>query len=990
MRGRRVALLLTGLWPLLAKDDVPASQNNVTINADENDVLPLAPPKLPLDLLTETTSNPSNIVMVEHAFNTDVIDALVVVESDIINDQHVEQHETRDLRAEPPEPISSDEQENDETKEVLATPSQDGPDTNASEASPQVQAGSPEEDSEFPESISDVDAAEPESSTDTAKEEGSDESASTQAQEGEAAETPEESPTDEDEDVGTDRLLVDYASKSAGALILEKSPSMKGTSNLLNGDNDKYAIAPCADKKFVVIGLSEDILVKQVKLANYERYSSHLKDVQIMGSQTMGDWVDLGTYTAEPGNGEQAFDLEEPSWARYLKFRFLSHHGSEHYCTYSQIKVHGSTMLQGFHEQWDSQENLDESDGSQDAAVDTDATEPGEQPGEVEGDGNDSTSEEGELSPEAESSVHTEQGRGDDTSGDTSDGEVDGSQSGTAVKTDSGENADTANDDTSGDSDDSRVTDTTNKEVDRIASPKEDSPANEPAHEKKPEADRTGSIGKADEGTPDDQKPTLSSASIDISSHDAVTSELTGSMEQLDTSAIKPADKSLKEVVASVVKEMVAAEALMTVRDAQTVSSVVKDIQESLKTVASSPGLAKIGAKIGAPAAADKIVEKAEPVPEEQAESTVKAAADIPEKGSDAVDESDISKPEDSSIEETAAHAEVDASSTEGSPAAKGDAQDSVADTSRQEKGEQTKTRATEPVAIEHAEKNDGAGLDPALAKVVARFPSAACMDGLDYQDFKAKIVAARKANAQASHHPGHTGKMEPIFKLLTDEIKALQTSQSVQDQYMKALISCYQKVMFEMADTLVQVETQQEKRLSDLEEAMSAVRTGLFTRMVVAVVGLISTCMFSAQLLFKAIAASLETLVALGFADDTTATFLVLGACSLGVLAIGYFACAIRSKNPKRLPRTENISMTNHTEKRMEPQEASSKAPERAPDIKTMPTKFIKLSATSDNVQSENGSDTSDPATVPVIALVPRQEKRPAHKNAPDLVPME
>ena len=74
-----------------------------------------------------------------------------------------------------------------------------------------------------------------------------------------------------------------------------------------------------------------------------------------MGSQTLGAraWFDLGNYTASPGLGEQAFAVEKPAWARYLKFKFRTHHGMEYYCTLSQIKVHGSTMVQGFHEQWE-------------------------------------------------------------------------------------------------------------------------------------------------------------------------------------------------------------------------------------------------------------------------------------------------------------------------------------------------------------------------------------------------------------------------------------------------------------------------------------------------------------------------------------------------------------------------------------------------------------------------------------------------------------
>eukprot|EP00934_Nitzschia_sp_Nitz4_P007932 Nitzschia sp. Nitz4//scaffold1_size375055//181955//184669//NITZ4_000273-RA/size375055-processed-gene-0.361-mRNA-1//1//CDS//3329541036//7922//frame0 len=169
---------------------------------------------------------------------------------------------------------------------------------------------------------------------------------------------------DADEDNTLARVSVDYASKSAGALIIEKSTSFQGTSNLLNGDKDKYAIAPCEDKRFVVISLSEDILVKQIKLANYERFSSSVKEFQVMGSQTLGTWFDLGTYQAKAGFGEQTFVLYEPAWARYLKLKYLSHHGDEFYCTQSQIQVHGSTMIQGFHEQWEESNKEDNEEDS--------------------------------------------------------------------------------------------------------------------------------------------------------------------------------------------------------------------------------------------------------------------------------------------------------------------------------------------------------------------------------------------------------------------------------------------------------------------------------------------------------------------------------------------------------------------------------------------------------------------------------------------------
>lgn len=68
-------------------------------------------------------------------------------------------------------------------------------------------------------------------------------------------------PDKDDDDVESSvaKQVVNFASVSAGAVVLEASPKSKGYHNLLNDDKDKYGIAPCAEKKWVVIGLSEDV-----------------------------------------------------------------------------------------------------------------------------------------------------------------------------------------------------------------------------------------------------------------------------------------------------------------------------------------------------------------------------------------------------------------------------------------------------------------------------------------------------------------------------------------------------------------------------------------------------------------------------------------------------------------------------------------------------------------------------------------------------------
>lgn len=149
-----------------------------------------------------------------------------------------------------------------------------------------------------------------------------------------------------------------FAAETAGAVVLAFSPSSAmGFSNLLKNDKDKYSICNCAlEKKSVVIGLSEDILVSSVVLANYERYSSTYKDVNIFASKSYpsNDWIDLGMYELQPRLGEQPFNISVPSpHTRYLRFKFLTHFGNEAVCTLSQIKVHGTTVIASLQKQFE-------------------------------------------------------------------------------------------------------------------------------------------------------------------------------------------------------------------------------------------------------------------------------------------------------------------------------------------------------------------------------------------------------------------------------------------------------------------------------------------------------------------------------------------------------------------------------------------------------------------------------------------------------------
>ncbi|KAL2893919.1 SUN domain-containing protein 4 [Bienertia sinuspersici] len=135
-----------------------------------------------------------------------------------------------------------------------------------------------------------------------------------------------------------------YASAAKGAKVLDFNKEAKGAPNILNKDKDKYLRNPCsAEGKFVVIELSEETLVDTIKVANFEHYSSNLKDFELLGSLTYPTqtWVKLGNFSAGNVKHAQTFALSDPKWVRYLKLNILSHYGSEFYCTLSSVEVYG-------------------------------------------------------------------------------------------------------------------------------------------------------------------------------------------------------------------------------------------------------------------------------------------------------------------------------------------------------------------------------------------------------------------------------------------------------------------------------------------------------------------------------------------------------------------------------------------------------------------------------------------------------------------------
>jgi hypothetical protein len=148
-----------------------------------------------------------------------------------------------------------------------------------------------------------------------------------------------------------------YSSFDAGATVLKSSPGSKNAKAILAENKDSYMLLECAaESKYVIVELSDDILVDTIVLANFEFFSSMIRHFRVSVSDrypVKGDkWRELGVFEARNSRDIQPFLVQNPQiWAKYIRIDFLTHFGNEYYCPVSLLRVHGSRMLDTWKEE---------------------------------------------------------------------------------------------------------------------------------------------------------------------------------------------------------------------------------------------------------------------------------------------------------------------------------------------------------------------------------------------------------------------------------------------------------------------------------------------------------------------------------------------------------------------------------------------------------------------------------------------------------------
>ncbi|KAL2107446.1 hypothetical protein VUR80DRAFT_5254 [Thermomyces stellatus] len=157
-----------------------------------------------------------------------------------------------------------------------------------------------------------------------------------------------------------------YSSFDAGATVLKASPGAKNPKAILMENKDSYMLFECtAEEKYVIVELSDDILVDTVVLANFEFFSSMVRHFRVSVSDRYPvkpeKWRQLGIFEGKNARDIQPFLVENPQiWAKYVRVDFLTYYGNEYYCPVSLLRIHGTRML----ESWKETEGIPEDEDS--------------------------------------------------------------------------------------------------------------------------------------------------------------------------------------------------------------------------------------------------------------------------------------------------------------------------------------------------------------------------------------------------------------------------------------------------------------------------------------------------------------------------------------------------------------------------------------------------------------------------------------------------
>lgn len=153
-----------------------------------------------------------------------------------------------------------------------------------------------------------------------------------------------------------------YADTSCGAKIVDNKKDFKNSGSILNNNKDLYAMITCEGSIWFVVELCDTIQIHAIQLANYELFSSSIKEFKIYSAETYPpkEWTHIGTYETSNKREIQQFVVENKGlYSKFIRFEKISFHGKEHFCVLSTFQVLGMSMVDEYEEQHLDQPEVD-------------------------------------------------------------------------------------------------------------------------------------------------------------------------------------------------------------------------------------------------------------------------------------------------------------------------------------------------------------------------------------------------------------------------------------------------------------------------------------------------------------------------------------------------------------------------------------------------------------------------------------------------------
>ncbi len=117
-----------------------------------------------------------------------------------------------------------------------------------------------------------------------------------------------------------------YASNECGAKVVAANIEAENTAAILTENKDLYMLNPCSSNIWFVIELCEKVQVETVEIANFELFSSTPEAFKVYFSSRYPtrEWQLVGSFVAKSERVIQSFNLQEKSYAKFVKVRYLS------------------------------------------------------------------------------------------------------------------------------------------------------------------------------------------------------------------------------------------------------------------------------------------------------------------------------------------------------------------------------------------------------------------------------------------------------------------------------------------------------------------------------------------------------------------------------------------------------------------------------------------------------------------------------------------